>query len=336
MPRTLDPTLQSDEAVELEANMLSRVVGQDRAVHQIVRAYQIFRSGFAAPHRPLSVLLLAGPSGSGKTKTVEALSESLYNNRNVVIKIDCGEFTHGHEIAKLISSPPGYLGHRETPPRISQEVLEAHWLGDGPRLSILLFDEVEKAHDELYQLLLGLLDKASLTLGDNRTVDLSHTMIFLTSNLGTSEVTKLMEGGIGFNTNMMDGDEMDQRIYIITKHAVQRKFAPEFINRLDRIIVFRALTHEHLQDILEIELNKVRERILGSSAMPFSFHVSPEVGEFLIEEGTDSKSGARHLKRAIERHIVAPLSNIVASGQVNYAETIKIEMIRDNVMFIVD
>lgn len=336
MPTRLDPNIQSDEASELEVNMLSRVVGQDRAVRQIVRTFQIFQAGFSAPHRPLSVLLLAGPTGSGKSRTVEALSESLFGGRNAVVRIDCGEFQHGHEISKLIGSPPGYLGYGDSKSRISQEILEQHWNEEHPRISIILFDEIEKAHHDLYQLLLGILDRAVLTLGDNREVDFSRTMVFLTSNLGSQEVSRLLAGGMGFSNTTPDQDGLDLKIYNTTKTAVRQKFSPEFINRLDRIIVFRSLDHEHLQDILDIELNKIRERILQSGKKLFNFVLTPDANEFLIREGTDSKSGARHLKRAIERHLVAPLSNIAVSGQLQHGDTVRVDVDGDTVIFEVD
>lgn len=335
MPIRLDPTRQSDEATELEVNMLSRVVGQDRAIRQIVRSFQVFQSGFAALGRPLCVLLLAGPSGSGKTRTIEALSESLFDGKNVVVKIDCGEFQHGHEISKLTGSPAGYLGYGDKT-RISQEILEQHWGDDHPKVSIILFDEIEKAHGDLYQLLLAILDKGTLTLGDNSVVNFSRTMIFMTSNLGSQEVSRLMAGGMGFSRQTPDADELDTRIYTTTKSAVKQKFSPEFINRLDRIVVFRALTDEHLQDILDIELNRVRERILYSGGVIFNFTTSDAVNEFLLREGTDSASGARHLKRAIERHLVVPLSNIVASRQVRTGDTVFLDMDGDTVIFEID
>lgn len=338
MPTRLDPSLQSEETTELEINMLSRVVGQDRAVRAIVRAYQTYRAGLSQTNRPVSILLLAGPTGSGKSRVVEALSESLFGGRNVVLRIDCAEFQQGHEIAKLIGSPPGYLGYGDNA-RITQKALQAHWEEGSklPHISILLFDEIEKAHYDLYQLLLGMLDKATLTLGDGKTVNLSSTMIFLTSNLGTSEVSRLMEGGMGYISNpIAESQELDQRIYTTTKNAVRSKFAPEFINRLDRIIVFRALTHEHLKDILEIELNKVRERILQSNSIMFNFILTDEANEFLLAQGTDSKFGARHLKRAIEKYLVAPLSNLVMSEQIEQADTVCVDVEDGTLIFEID
>src|SRR6266704_906598 len=209
----LDPTLQSLEVRHFETALRQRVVGQDRAVRQLSRVLQVYKSGLSAPGRPIVNMLFLGPTGSGKTRVVEAAAEVLFGDPRALVKIDCAEFQHSHEIAKLIGSPPGYLGHRETQPMITQEVLEQHYT-DKLKLSLVLFDEIEKASDALWQLLLGILDKGTLTLGDNRRVDFSHTLIFLTSNLGSAEMQKLMCGGLGFASGPRESDEeLDQKIY---------------------------------------------------------------------------------------------------------------------------
>src|SRR5213082_2470232 len=202
----LDPTLQSPDVRDFENALQQRVVGQDRAVRRLARVFQVYKSGLAAPGRPIANLLLLGPTGSGKTRLVEAAAEVLFGDYRAVVKIDCAEFQHSHEIAKLIGSPPGYLGHRETQPLITQDVLDEHQT-EKLRLSLVLFDEIEKASDALWQLLLGILDKGTLTLGDNRRVDFSRTMIFMTSNLGSHEVANLMDGGLGFAAGPRESDE---------------------------------------------------------------------------------------------------------------------------------
>src|ERR1700688_1849698 len=189
----LDPAKTGREAVSLESNLRRMIVGQDEAIQQIVNIYQMNLTGMSAPGRPIGNFLFLGPTGSGKTRIVEATAEALLKNPRAVIKIDCAEFQHSHEIAKLIGSPPGYLGHRETHPLLSQEVLNQYHT-DGCKLSFALFDEIEKASDALWNLLLGILDKANLTLGDNRRVDLSQTVIFLTSQMGGGEIKILMNG----------------------------------------------------------------------------------------------------------------------------------------------
>src|SRR5216117_2008769 len=193
----LDPTRRSTDAKDFEGALRRKIVGQDQAVEKVVEIYQMFLAGLNPPGRPVGNLLFLGPTGSGKTRVVESMAEALFGDSRACIKIDCAEFQHSHEIAKLIGSPPGYLGHRETHPLITQETLAACHT-EKLKLSFLLLDEIEKASDALWQLLLGILDKATLTLGDNRKVDLSKTVIFLTSNLGGGEISELMEGGMGF------------------------------------------------------------------------------------------------------------------------------------------
>src|ERR1700758_1157150 len=195
--KQLDAKKRSSTACHFEQALRKKVVGQERAVQALVDLYQVFCAGLHSPGHPVGNLLFLGPTGSGKTRAVEAAAEILFGDSRAVIKVDCAEFQHSHENAKLIGSPPGYLGHRETHPLITQEALAASHRGE-LKLSFLLFDEIEKASDSLWQLLLGMLDKATLTLGDNRRVDLSQTVIFLTSNLGGGEITELMYGGMGF------------------------------------------------------------------------------------------------------------------------------------------
>src|SRR5580765_6100087 len=250
----LDPNRRSNDAGEFEAALRRKIVGQDVAVEKVTEIYQMFLAGLNPPGRPVGNLLFLGPTGSGKTRVVEALAESLFGEARACIKIDCAEFQHSHEIAKLIGSPPGYLGHRETHPLLTQEALN-QFHTDKLRLSILLFDEIEKASDSLWQLLLGILDKATLTLGDNRRVDLSQCIIIMTSNLGAGEMTNLVEGGFGFAPKpSVVEDALDEKTNRPAVEAPRRKFTPEFMNRIDKVVVFKTLRSEHLTQILEIEL----------------------------------------------------------------------------------
>ncbi len=323
----LDPSRRSNDARDFENALRRKIVGQDAAVEKVVEIYQMFLAGLNPPGRPVGNLLFLGPTGSGKTRVVEAMSEALFGDARACIKIDCAEFQHSHEIAKLIGSPPGYLGHRETHPLLTQEALN-QWHTDRLKLSILLFDEIEKASDALWQLLLGILDKATLTLGDNRRVDLSQCIIIMTSNLGAGEMTSLVDGGLGFAPKVTQIDSsLDDKINRTAIEAARRKFTPEFMNRIDKVVVFKTLRSEHLQQILEIELGMVQQRILmASAANQFVFNCTSKVKSFLLDEGTDPKYGARHLKRAIERHLVFPLANLVATGQVRLGDFIRVDM----------
>ena len=325
----LDPSRRSSDAQDFETALRRKIVGQDQAVEKVVEIYQMFLAGLNAPGRPVGNLLFLGPTGSGKTRVVEAMAEALFGEPRAVIKIDCAEFQHSHEIAKLIGSPPGYLGHRETHPLLTQEALN-QWHTDKLKLTLLLFDEIEKASDALWQLLLGILDKATLTLGDNRRVDLSQCLIVMTSNLGAGEMNDLMNGGLGFATSQKPDQidpKLDDKITRTAQDAARRKFSPEFMNRIDKIVVFKTLKAEHLEQILEIELGMVQQRILQATGNnQFVFSCTQKVKRFLLDEGTDPKYGARHLKRAIEKNIVFPLANLVATGQIRLGDFIRIDM----------
>ena len=338
LSRFLDAEKRSATACQFEHAMREKIVGQDEAVQALVDIYQVFCAGLHSPGRPVGNLLFLGPTGSGKTRTVEAAAEILFGDSRAVIKVDCAEFQHSHEIAKLIGSPPGYLGHRETHPLITQEALAASHR-DHLKLSFLLFDEIEKASDSLWQLLLGMLDKATLTLGDNRKVDLSQTVIFLTSNLGGSQIADLMHGGMGF---IQPKDKattgLHEKVQRTAVEAARRKFSPEFMNRLDKVVVFHPLKREELDEVLDIELRQVQKRVLDSTTHPFLLRITSEGREFLLEEGTDQRYGARHLKRAIERYLVYPIARLLATAQVHQGDVLVIDRHprEDSLLFVRD
>jgi ATP-dependent Clp protease ATP-binding subunit ClpB len=325
----LDPSQKSSEVLEFEAQLSSRVIGQERAVRRMVNMYQIFLAGLNTPGRPVGTLLFLGPTGSGKTRVVETSADILFGSLKAFIKIDCAEYQHSHEIAKLIGSPPGYLGHRETPPLLTQEALDQHHT-DKLQLSFLLFDEVEKADDALWHLLLGVLDKGILALGDNRKVDFSRTLVIMTSNLGAAEMSELVTGGMGFvgNRNRREHlDDVDWRIYRIALGAARKKFTPEFMNRIDKVVVFRTLSRDHLRQIVELEIEEVQRRIIESQTeRQFILNCTDRVKEVLVGEGTDSRYGARHLKREIERRLVFPLSNLIATGQIELGDAVTADL----------
>ncbi len=329
----LDPKQTGMEAERLNTELHKRIVGQDDAVAQIVNIYQTFLAGLTSPGRPIGNFLFLGPTGSGKTRLVEATAESLLGDARAVVKVDCAEFQHSHEIAKLIGSPPGYLGHRETHPLLSQEVLNQHFT-EKFKVSFVLFDEIEKASDSLWNLLLGILDKATLTLGDNRRVDFSRAMIFMTSNLGAGEMESILRPKLGFGAceaarragaGVVDA-AVDKKITRSAVEAARRKFTPEFMNRIDKVVVFHPLCERDLAQILDLELGILQQRIFNSaSTTPFMFSLTENAKAFLLREGTDIKYGARHLKRAIERELVHPLSNLVASQQIRSGDLVQVD-----------
>jgi ATP-dependent Clp protease ATP-binding subunit ClpA len=325
----LNPSQKGKRSIEFENQLASRIIGQERAVRRLSSLYQVFLAGMQSPNRPIGTLLFLGPTGSGKTRVVEAAAEVFFGDPNAVIKIDCAEFQHSHEIAKLIGSPPGYLGHRETPPLLTQENLN-RFQTEETKLTLVLFDEIEKASDSLWQLLLGILDKGTLTLGDNRRVDFSRTIVVMTSNLGAREMSEMISGGIGFapsaGKQQQADTNIDQKIYRTAVEAARRKFSPEFMNRIDSLVVFRSLNEQHLQSILDLELHAVQKRISSVADTKFFFECSAAAKEFLLKEGTDYRYGARHLKRAIERSIVHPLANLVTTEQIGMNDSVYIDL----------
>jgi len=329
----LDIQQTGKEAAGLQTSLHKRIVGQDHAIQQVVSVYQTYVAGMNSPGRPIGSFLFLGPTGTGKTRLVEAMAESLVGDARAMVKVDCAEFQHSHEIAKLVGSPPGYLGHRETHPLLCQETLNQYHT-ETVKLSFLLFDEIEKASDSLWNLLLGVLDKASLTLGDTRRVDFSQTMIFMTSNLGAAEMNTILRPSLGFSAGDQEREHQAGRLDENTTEklsragteAARRRFTPEFMNRLDKVLVFRPLADTELRQILNLELNLLQQRIFASSTpTPFFFALTAAAKNFLLREGTDLKYGARHLKRAIERDVVNPLSNLISSGQVRGGDLISVD-----------
>jgi ATP-dependent Clp protease ATP-binding subunit ClpB len=322
----LDHTTKSEEALNFEQQLMARVVGQEQAVRALAQLYQVYQAGLNIQGRPIGTLLFLGPTGTGKTKSVEAAAEVLFGSANAFIRVDCAEFQHSHEIAKLIGSPPGYLGHRETPPILTQEHLNSYHT-DRVKLTLVLFDEIEKASDALWQLLLGVLDKATLTLGDNRRVDFSRTIVVMTSNLGAREMENLAEAKLGFRIPIAQPvTKLNGHLEKVGVEAARRKFSPEFMNRIDKIVVFKQLSRESMQQILELELQAVQRRVLTVSGGRFILRYTDAAKQFLLDEGTNPKYGARPLKRTIERNVVLPLSNLIATRQIGEGDIVLIDL----------
>ena len=321
---TLNAGQRCDEARYFEQELFARVVAQDDAVLALSQLYQLYLAKLSLRGKPIGALLFLGPTGSGKTRSVEAAAEILFGDPYAMIKVDCAEFQHSHEISKLIGSPPGYLGHRETQPLLSQDHID-RFQSPSRKLTFILFDEIEKASDALWQLLLGILDKATLTLGDNRRVDFSNCVIVMTSNLGAREMSLVTEGQLGFAPGSIDTREINARLEKIGVEAARRKFSPEFMNRLDKVVVFNTLHEKAIRRILDLELEMVQRRILAGGRGPFVLRCSDEVKEFLLNEGYDRRYGARPLKRAIERRLIIPLSNLIATGQISAGDVVLVE-----------
>lgn len=325
--RTLNPEKKSLKAKVLAEKFASRIVGQDAAREALIDLLDKYASGMYNKTKPIGSLLFLGPTGSGKTLVAEAFTEGLFGLSDKMLKVDCAEFQHSHEIAKLVGSPPGYLGHRETNPFFTNARLIAarqNALGkEVMPFTVILFDEIEKASDSLWNLLLGVLDKATLTTGTNEQVDFTKTIIIMTSNVGASELDK--DNSLGFNAGEQVIDDL--KMADIATAAARRKFMPEFLNRLDHIITFKSLTREDLNRILGLELDKVQNRIIEGSNIVFELRVNDGAFFQLLEAGYDKRYNARHLVRAVDKYVSNPLTRLVATDQVFNNDIVEIDYI---------
>lgn len=323
LDRQLDPTRRSKAVADFELNLRRKVVGQDPAVDAVVGIYQMFKAGFNPPDHPIGNLLFLGPTGTGKTRVVEAAAEVLFGSHHALIKVDCGEFQHSHEISKLVGSPPGYLGHRETHPVLTQEAINQYH-SEELKLTFVLFDEIEKASDALWQLLLGVLDKGVITLGDNRRIDLSCCVIVMTANVGAAEMSSMVKQGIGFVTAKKISN-LDDKIQRTALEAAKRKFSPEFMNRIDKSVVFKTLRPDHLVQVLELELGAVQQRVYEAvGANKFILECNADVKDYLLENGISAEYGARYLKRLLDNKLVMPLSSLSDTGQIQPGDLIRV------------
>lgn len=316
---------------DLVTLLSQKVIGQPAAMKYIVPYVEMFQAGLSPEGRPSGVFLLLGPTGTGKTKTVEALAEVMHGSEKNVLKIDCGEYQMEHEVAKLIGAPPGYLGHRETQPMLTQQKLNAV-TSEKSNLAIVLFDEIEKAAPSMVRLLLGILDRANLRLGDNTSVNFENSLIFLTSNLGAREMMKELHPEFGFQAGVARQDKLDvfNKLESIALGSVRKKFSPEFVNRIDAVITYQPLDHESLATILDQQITELQRHVntrLGDRY--FNIEVPFESRQFLLKKGTSPEYGARELKRTIHRHLTQPLATKVAAGQIEPGARVRIELSED-------
>lgn len=332
----LDITKHGKQSEELREALENKLIGQNHVIDLMDDVYTAWKAGMYDHNRPIRTVFLAGPTGTGKTRLVELFAETIskLTAKEAIVKINCAEFQHDHEIAKLIGSPPGYLGHRETVALLSQAILDKIHT-DTLKVSFILFDEIEKASSAMSKLLLGILDKANLNLGDNRKVDFSRCFIFMTSNLGAIDYSKLT---YGFTPEISTEEQQklaDEKIM----SEIKRKFSPEFINRIDNILFFHPLQRESLEKILEIELNQIRSDMASNLGIDkyFTFRLSQKAKTYIIDNGTDLKYGARYLKRVINKLILQPFSNLLASEQIKGQDEIWIDYINgDTLKFKID
>ena len=314
--RTRKPVLTEDPD-SLGAQLRKLLVGQPEAIETIVPFVEMHQAGLSPEGRPVGVVMLLGPTGTGKTRTVEALAEVLHGSNKNLLKIDCGEFQMEHEVAKLIGAPPGYLGHRETQPMLTQAKLNSV-SSDNSEISLVLFDEIEKAAPSLTRLLLGILDKATLRLGDNSTVNFEHTIIFLTSNLGAKAINRINKPDFGFEamaTPVATNDS--ERTQNIGLSAVRQKFSPEFVNRIDSVITYKPLDRDACEVILD-QIFAGFTRLIQNRLGPRGFRLQCTASgrNLLLETGISAEFGARELKRTVQRNFIQPVAALVSQGKV--------------------
>jgi ATP-dependent Clp protease ATP-binding subunit ClpA len=316
---------------DIGSALSQRLVGQPAAIAALVPYVEMYRARLTPEGRPAGVFLLLGPTGTGKTKTVEALADVLHGSPKKLLKVDCGEYQMEHEVAKLLGAPPGYLGHRETQPLLTQQKLTAS-ASESCDLSIVLFDEIEKAAPSLVQLLLGVLDKGTLRLGDSTLVNFEKSMIFLTSNLGARAMSHEMRPQFGFESISPKlapraTEHRDRKLDRIGITAVRKNFSPEFVNRIDRMITYQPLDSEALAAILNQQIEDLQahiDRRLGEQA--FRIEVPARARKFLLERGASPEYGARELKRTVHSHLIQPLASLVAAGEIEPGGRVRAEL----------
>jgi ATP-dependent Clp protease ATP-binding subunit ClpA len=308
------------------------VVGQPNVINVIVPYIEMFQAGLSPENRPVGVFLLLGPTGTGKTRTVEALAEALHGSSKNLLKVDCGEFQMEHEVAKLIGAPPGYLGHRETQPMLSQQKLTSV-TSDKSALSLVLFDEIEKAAPSLTRLLLGVLDRGILRLGDNSVVNFEKSLVFLTSNLGAREMMREISPDFGFQSASGGArkEDVTAKLQNVALVAVRKKFSPEFVNRIDHVITYQPLDAESFAAITDHEIDSLQNHVntrLGTRC--FTIEVPFDSRQWLIEKGTSPEYGARELKRTIHKHLTQPLATLVAKNQIEPGTRVRVQVAPDS------
>lgn len=347
----LDHTRRSKTVQRFETELLARVVGQDKAISEIVQSFVRLTSGIRNPDRPILTLMFLGPTGVGKTETIKVLANTIFGDNKSFTRVNCQEFSSPHQVAKLLGAPPGYVGG-DIEPILSQDNIDRFHKkafeektgmfrrGSGSiekffpedsedYLSIVLFDEVEKADPVLWNSLLGILDDGHLTLGNNKEVDFTRSIIILTSNVGSMEMSKMIDGRLGFGGGEV---EIDDDIHKEAIKAAESVFPFEFLNRFDSITVFESLKEEDLYRILDIYIDDLHRRVMTTET-PFLLELSNSVRRFLVKEGYDPQYGARPLKRIVEKHIITPLSNLLSTAQVRKGDFITTRLKSGAVLF---
>lgn len=314
---------QKSTSPDLATEFSQLLVGQPQFSDQVLPYVSIHEAGLAPEGRPAGIFLLLGPTGTGKTRSVEALAESLHGSSRHLLRIDCGEYQMDHEVAKLVGAPPGYLGHRETQPLLTQARISSV-ASERSLLSILLFDEIEKAAPSMVRLMLGIMDRAVLRLGDNNMVRFERTMIFMTSNLGADKMQRELSGGMGF---AVPSSGQKEKLESIGLTAAKRKFSPEFMNRIDATIAYHPLSEKNVMEILRIQIQQIQQHLdIRMGARALELEVTPRLCNFLVEKGFSLEYGARELKRVVHRYVLRPLATAINGGQIPPGATVLMDL----------
>lgn len=315
MPRrssTKEKSRLSSTYDNLYERLSVKLIGQQDALDILVPYIEMYGTALNTPGRPAGVFVLLGPTGSGKTHTAESLAAVLHGDNRMYLRVDCGQYQLDHEVAKLVGAPPGYLGHKETRAVLSEPNINSR-RSNTCSLAILVFDEIEKASDSLHKILLSIMDKGTLQLGDATSTNFENTLILMTSNLGVRDMNKLATG-LGFKTGVEATDERKSKI---GKKAALKHFSPEFQNRVDDWILYKSLDPSSIRTILDMELASVQERIsimLGDRA--YYIHVAPAAKSYLVKRYCSEQYGARELKRGVQREIVVPLAKMTLRREI--------------------
>ena len=310
---------ETEKLLRMEQVLHERVIGQDEAVTALSKAIRRSRSGLKDPKRPGGSFIFLGPSGVGKTELSKALAEFLFNSEDALISFDMSEYMEKHSVSRLVGSPPGYVGYDEGG-QLTTAVRQRPY-------SVVLFDEIEKAHPDVFNILLQILEEGRLTDSQGRVVDFRNTVIIMTSNVGAREITATTPLGFTSSANGgMDDKEMKQRVM----GEVKKLFRPEFLNRIDEIIVFKSLTEEEIVKIVDLMIADLRERLIEQN---MSINLTPEASRFVAKEGTDLSFGARPLRRAIQRLIEDPLSEQLLEGRWSSGSVIDVDVEDDKLVF---
>ena len=293
---------ETEKLLRMESVLHERVIGQDEAVTALSKAIRRSRSGLKDPKRPAGSYIFLGPSGVGKTELSKALAEFLFNSEDALLSFDMSEYMEKHTVSRLIGSPPGYVGFDEGG-QLTKAVRQRPY-------SVVLFDEIEKAHPDVFNILLQILEEGRLTDAQGRTVDFRNTVIIMTSNVGAREIAQTTP--LGFTASTESGGLSDKEIHDRVMSEMKKLFRPEFLNRIDEIIVFKTLTKEQIAEIVELMVSDLRDRMIAQN---MTINLSPEAVELIAKEGTDTTFGARPLRRAIQRMLEDPLSEQILEGR---------------------